>query len=259
MTSPSNSSELISLDGRVAVVTGGARGIGRATGELLARAGADVALVDILDTAGAVASIERLGRKAVGYAADLTDENDVEAVFDHIVGDFGRVDVVHNNAGVARGGRAEDMAFEAWRFVMSIDLDAVFLVARSAARIMIGQGGGGSIINTASMSGLIVNYPQEQAAYNTAKAGVIHLTKSLAAEWAKHGIRVNAVSPGYIGTDMTPGGAPPSMQDIWMDMSPTKRLGTPEEVAGAVLYFASDLSSFTTGANLVVDGGYTCY
>lgn len=124
---------------------------------------------------------------------------------------------------------------------------------------MIADGNGGSIINTASMSGLVVNYPQEQVAYNAAKAGVIHLTKSLAAEWAKHGIRVNAVSPGYICTDMTPATSNKEWMDTWFAMGPTKRLGEAHEVAGAVLYLASPLASFTTGANIVVDGGYTCY
>lgn len=251
--------ELMSLHGRVAVVTGGARGIGAASAELLARAGADVAVVDLLDAADSVATIESHGRRGVGYTADLRSESEVTALFERIVGDLGRVDIVHNNAGIAHCRPCEDMTFDEWKLVTSIDLDAVFLVARTAGRIMIGQGDGGSIINTASMSGMIVNYPQEQVAYNAAKAGVIHLTRSLACEWAKYGIRVNAVSPGYIHTDMTPGDSPEGWLEAWMEMSPTKRLGTPLEVAGAVLYLASGLASFTTGANLVVDGGYTCY
>lgn len=251
--------QLMSLQGRVAAVTGGARGIGAATAELLARAGADVAVVDLLDTTESVAAVERQGRRAIGYAADLRAEDEVVDLFDQIVRDFGRLDIVHNNAGIAYCKPCEDMAFDEWKQVTSIDLDAVFLASRTAGRILIAQGTGGSIINTASMSGLIVNYPQEQVAYNAAKAGVIHLTKSLACEWAKYGIRVNAVSPGYIATDMTPGDAPDGWMDAWFEMGPTKRLGTPLEIAGAVLYLASDLASFTTGANLVVDGGYSCY
>lgn len=250
---------LFSLTGRVAVVTGGARGIGAASAAILAQAGADVAIVDLLDGGQTVATVEGFGRGAVAYRADLTQEEAVDALFARIRAEFGRIDIVHNNAGIAFCQRAEDMTFDEWRRVTSIDLDAVFLVARAAGRIMIADGRGGSIINTASMSGLIVNFPQEQVAYNAAKAGVIHLTRSLAAEWAKHGIRVNAVSPGYINTDMTPPTSNKEWMDTWFAMGPAKRLGNPQEVAGAVLYLASDLASFTTGANLVVDGGYTCY
>lgn len=251
--------ELISLTGRVAVITGGARGIGAASAQLMAHAGADVAVIDILDSSETVSVVEGLGRRAVAYQADLTDESEVTQVFDQIKADFGRVDVVHNNAGIAYCKKAEEMTFEEWRNVTKIDLDTVFLVARTAGRIMIHDGNGGSIVNTASMSGIIVNYPQEQVAYNAAKAGVIQLTRSLACEWSKHGIRVNAVSPGYICTDMTPATSDKAWMDTWLSMSPTKRLGTPMEVAGAVLYLASDLASFTTGTNLVVDGGYSCY
>ena len=250
---------LFSLEGRVAVVTGGARGIGADTAALLAMAGADVAVVDVLVSDNTIARVEAHGGRAHGYHADLTDEAEVNQVFADISRDFGRIDVVHNNAGIAFCQKAEDMTFEEWRRVINIDLDAVFLVARAAGRLMIEAGRGGSIINTASMSGMIVNFPQEQVAYNAAKAGVIHLTKSLAAEWAQYSIRVNAVSPGYIGTDMTPPTSRKDWMDEWFARSPIKRLGTPREVAGAVLYLASDLASFTTGANIVVDGGYTCY
>ncbi len=250
---------LINLEGRVAVVTGGARGIGAATADLLARAGADVAVVDLIDPSEAVASVAGHGRRSAGYRADLTDEARVIEVFDTILRDFGRLDIVHNNAGISYCRPAEEMTFAEWRRVVDIDLDAVFLATRTAGRILIAQGSGGSIVNTASMSGFIVNHPQEQVAYNAAKAGVIQLTRSLACEWAEYGIRVNAVSPGYIHTEMTPGTSPEGWLEAWLAASPTKRLGTPVEVAGAVLYLASDLAGFTTGANLVVDGGFSCY
>ena len=251
--------QLMSLQDRVAVVTGGASGIGAATVALLARAGARLAVIDLADPAESVAAAESLGSRAVGYTCDLRDEQQVIDVFDQVKRDFGRIDIVHNNAGIAYCRPCEEMSFDEWKMVTSIDLDGVFLVARTVGRIMIEQGTGGSIINTASMSGIIVNYPQEQLAYTPAKAGVIHLTKSLACEWAKYSIRVNAVSPGYIHTPMTPGDSPDGWLETWLAMSPVKRLGEPEEIAGAVLYFASDLSTFTTGANLVVDGGYSCY
>lgn len=254
-----NTDQLISLQGRVAVITGGAGGIGAATAELMARAGADVAVVDLIEPSDSVAAVQRHGRRGIGYVADLTDEIEVINLFDRIVADFGRLDIVHNNAGISYCRPAEDMTFDEWKRVTSVDLDAVFLAARTAGRHLIAQGTGGSVINTASMSGLIVNYPQEQVAYNAAKAGVIQLTRSLACEWAEFDIRVNSVSPGYIHTGMTPGNSPDGWLETWLEMGPSKRLGTPAEVAGAVLYLASDLSTFTTGANLVVDGGYSCY
>jgi len=247
------------LTGKKAVVTGGARGIGNATAVALAEAGADVAILDILDASGTVKQIKDLGRESFSIKVDLTVEEEVDNAFAEIKKRFGRIDIVHNNAGIAHCVKCEDMTFEEWRKVIAIDLDAVFLVARAAGRIMIADGTGGSIINTASMSGIIVNYPQEQVAYNAAKAGVIHLTKSLACEWAKYNIRVNAVSPGYICTDMTPPTSNKAWMDTWFAMSPTKRLGTPMEIAGAVLYLASDASTFTTGCNIVIDGGYSCY
>jgi len=247
------------LTGKKAVVTGGARGIGNATAVALAEAGADVAILDILDANGTVKQIKELGRESFSIKVDLTVEEEVDNAFAEVKKRFGRIDVVHNNAGIAHCVKCEDMTFEEWRKVLAIDLDAVFLVARAAGRIMIADGTGGSIINTASMSGIIVNYPQEQVAYNAAKAGVIHLTKSLACEWAKHNIRVNAVSPGYICTDMTPATSNKAWMDTWFAMCPTKRLGTPIEIAGAVLYLASDASTFTTGCNIVIDGGYSCY
>lgn len=247
------------LDGKKAIVTGGARGIGNATAVALAEAGADVAILDILDGSETVKQIKELGRKAFSIKVDLTKEDEVNEAISEVKKQFGRIDVLHNNAGIAYCVKCEDMTFEEWRKVISIDLEAVFLVARAVGRYMIADGNGGSIINTASMSGLIVNYPQEQVAYNAAKAGVIHLTKSLACEWAKYNIRVNSISPGYICTDMTPATSNKAWMDTWLAMCPTKRLGTPLELAGAVLYLASNAASYTTGSNIVIDGGYSCY
>ncbi|RCX16108.1 NAD(P)-dependent dehydrogenase (short-subunit alcohol dehydrogenase family) [Anaerobacterium chartisolvens] len=247
------------LTDRKAVVTGGIRGIGKASAIALAEAGADVAILDILEDSETVKQIKELGREAFSIKVDLTKESEVNEAFAQIKNEFGRIDIVHNNAGIAYCVKCEDMTFEEWRKVIAIDLDAVFLVARAAGRCMIADGNGGSIINTGSMSGIIVNYPQEQVAYNAAKAGVIHLTKSLACEWAKHNIRVNCISPGYICTDMTPPTSNKAWMDTWFAMSPIKRLGTPNELAGAVLYLASSASSFTTGCNIVIDGGYCCY
>ena len=243
--------ERFRLDGKVAIVTGGARGIGAASAKALAEAGAKLAIIDIIDNTPIIDELTKNGFEAKGYNADLTVEAQVEEVIDSIKKDFGRIDILHK--------KCEDMTFAEWRRVMDIDLDAVFLVSRAVGRVMIKDGNGGSMINTASMSGTIVNYPQEQVAYNAAKAGVIHLTKSLACEWIKHGIRVNCVSPGYICTDMTPANSNKAWMDIWFQMSPTKRLGLPDEIAGAVLYLASSVSSFTNGCNIIIDGGYSCY
>ena len=224
-----------------------------------AEAGADVAVMDIIDTSETVRLIKEMGREAYSIKVDLTNEDDVNAAVAEAKEKLGAIHVLHNNAGIAHCVKCEDMTFEEWRMVMKIDLDAVFLVARAVGRIMIADGTGGSIVNTASMSGTIVNYPQEQVAYNAAKAGVIHLTKSLACEWAKYNIRVNCISPGYVCTDMTPPTTNKAWQDIWYSMCPTKRMASAQEMAGGVLYLASPAASYTTGANLEIDGGYACY
>ncbi len=254
-----NFNEMFDLSGQVAIVTGGARGIGRASAKILAKAGADIAILDLLDSDETVEIIKNIGRKAIKLKVDLTKENQVDEAVKKVKQEMGQINLLHNNAGISYCKRCEDMTFEEWCKVINIDFNAVFLVARAVGRIMIADGKGGSIVNTASMSGMIVNYPQEQVAYNAAKAGVIHLTKSLACEWAKYGIRVNVISPGYVCTDMTPATSNKAWQDIWFSMSPMKRMGLPEEIAGGVLYLSSPIASFTTGANLVIDGGYTCY
>ena len=251
--------KMFCLKQKTAIVTGGARGIGQATAIAMAQAGADIAVIDILESTETESKIKQIGQKVKGYQVDVTNEKAVDDVVDQIKQDFGRIDILFNNAGIAYCVKSEDMTYEEWNRVIDIDLNSVFLFSRAVGRIMIADGNGGAIVNTASMSGLVVNYPQEQVAYNAAKAGVIQLTRSLACEWAKHNIRVNAVSPGYVCTDMTPATTNKAWLDTWYSMSPTKRLGVPVEIAGAVLYLVSPVASFTTGANLVVDGGYTCY
>ena len=251
--------DLMMLTGKTVAVTGGAMGIGQAVAAGLAGMGADIAIIDIADASETVKTVLACGRKSKSYHCDVTELSDVQTVFDEILKDFGRLDCVFNNAGVFQRSPAEEMSREEWRRVLSIDLDSVFYVAQTAAKIMIASGSGGSIVNTASMSGIIVNIPQYQTAYNTAKAGVIHLTKSLAVEWSKFNIRVNSISPGYIHTDkVDPGKLPKETRDIWYLMTPMSRMGRPEELAGAVSYLMSDAASFTTGADIVVDGGFTC-
>ncbi len=254
-----NLEQMFSQKGKVAVITGGARGIGQAAAVVLAKAGADIAVIDLIDTGDTVKQVEALGRKAIGYKADVTDEKQVNETVLKIKEELGQINVLFNNAGIALCQKCEDMTYEEWKRVIDIDLSSMFLMSRAVGRIMIADGAGGAIVNTASMSGMIVNYPQEQVGYNAAKAGVIQLTRSLACEWAKYNIRVNSVSPGYICTDMTPPTTNKAWLEIWYNMSPIKRMGVAEEIAGGVLYLASPVASFTNGANLVIDGGYSCY
>ncbi len=249
--------ERFMLNGKKAVVTGGAMGIGQYVSFAFAEVGADIAVIDVGEAKDTVDRIKGMGRKAKAWRVNVTDEAQVDKAFQEIEREFSGIDVVFNNAGICICKRAEDMTYGEWREVLDTDLSGQFLVARAAGRIMIRKGKGGSIINVASMSGHIVNFPQEQCAYNAAKAGVIHLTKSLAAEWAKHGIRVNSISPGYVATQLSLR-APQEWKDIWYSRSPMPRMCKPEELQGVAVYLASEASAFTTGGDIVVDGGYTC-
>ncbi len=254
-------SGLFDLRGKVALVTGGARGLGKAMAEALAEFGASVVLMDLdLPLAQLTArEIAEKGVRTLALRGDVTRPEDAAAVVERTVADFGRLDVLVNNAGIVVNRAAEEMTLEEWRRVIDVNLTGVFVCAQAAGRQMIRQREG-RIVNIASMSGLIVNYPQPQVSYNASKAGVIMVTKSLAAEWAKHGIRVNAIAPGYMRTALT---APffelGYTQQHWIEPTPLKRAGEPRDLAGAVVYLASDASSFVTGHVLVVDGGYTAY
>lgn len=244
------------LTGKKAVVTGGARGIGASIAKAFAEVGADVAILDIIDGSETVDAIRKLGRDSFYIKMDVSDEMDVERVIAEVEQRFGRIDVLFNNAGICICEKAEVMTLEQWNRIISINLTGIFIVAKAVGKIMIKNKTGGTIVNTGSMSGHIVNYPQEQCGYNAAKAGVIHLTKSLAMEWAKYSIRVNALSPGYIGSPMSID-APLEWQKIWFSWSPMPRMGDPDELQGAVLYMASEASSFMTGSEIIVDGGFT--
>jgi NAD(P)-dependent dehydrogenase (short-subunit alcohol dehydrogenase family) len=254
--------EKFKLDGKKAFVTGGARGIGFCIASALAEAGADVAIID-MDEAGANDAAAKItgasGRKTIALKADVTKKDDVDAMTARIVKEFGRIDAAFCNAGICINESAEEMSLESWKKVIDINLTGVFLCAQAAGKVMIRQGGG-SIINTASMSGHIVNVPQPQCAYNASKAGVIMLTKSMAVEWALKNVRVNSISPGYIGTDLTL--SSPALKPLiekWNAMAPLKRLGKPEELQAIAVYLASDASPFTTGSDFVIDGAFTCF
>ncbi len=248
------------LSGRTAIVTGAGQGLGREFARSLAGAGADVVVAEIdLETGrDAAAEIERLGRRTLFVETNVADRGSVEAAVDATREAFGRVDVLVNNAGITLWDDAEDVSPEDWQKVLDINLTGVFNGCQAGGRVMIEEGRG-SIINIASMSGLIVNVPQAQASYNATKAAVIHLTRSLAVEWAAKGVRANAISPGYMDSPMArPFFEAPKFGGVWMDRIPMGRPGKPEELGGAVVFLASDASSYMTGANLVIDGGYTC-
>jgi len=244
------------LNNRVAIVTGGASGIGFETAKALKECGARVMLVDINRALGEKAA-SILGAKF--FHADLTQSARVRELAEQVKKSEGSIDIAFNNAGICHNAPSEEQTDEDWLRVMNINLNAVFYCCREFGKVMLAQGKG-SIINTASMSGLVSNTPQPQSAYNASKAGVIMLTKSLAGEWAKRGVRVNSISPGYIGTEMTKRGmANEEWRKVWLGSTPMGRLGEPSEVASAVIFLASDASGFFTGSNLVLDGGYTCW
>jgi len=252
--------EKMRLDGKKIFVTGGARGIGKSVATAFAEAGADVAIVD-LDIDEAIKTANELEKnnkiKAIAIQADVTKPEDVDAMIEKVLENFGRLDVAFCNAGICINTPAEEMTFEQWKKVIDINLTGVFLTAQAAGKVMLKQGGG-SIINTASMSGHIVNVPQPQASYNASKAGVIQLTKSLAVEWATRNVRVNSISPGYIGTELTlKSETLKPLIEQWNQMAPLGRMGKPEELQSICVYLAGDTSSFTTGADFIIDGAFT--
>jgi NAD(P)-dependent dehydrogenase (short-subunit alcohol dehydrogenase family) len=253
--------DTFSLKDQVGIVTGGGQGLGKVFCHAFAEAGADVVVAEINSDTGpeTVAEIEALGRRALYVETDVRDRASVQAMVDQTLAAFGTVDFLMNNAGVVKWDAAEDIDPADWRNVLDVNLTGLFYCCQAVSHPMIAQQSG-RIINIASMSGLIVNYPQAQASYNASKAAVIHLTKSLAAEWAPHNIRVNAIAPGYMGTAMAkPFFTDPAYGEIWIDAIPMKRPGEPEELGPAAVFLASKASSYVTGETLVIDGGYTLW
>jgi NAD(P)-dependent dehydrogenase (short-subunit alcohol dehydrogenase family) len=247
------------LKGRIAAVTGGGQGIGLACAQALGESGARVVVLDLIPerVEAALAELKGKGLDAAGYQLDVTKPAQVDEVAARIKSELGPVAILVNNAGIARSNvRAEDTSDEHWRLHMEVNLDGLFWCCRAFGRQML-ESGQGSIVNIGSMSGLIVNKPQPQSPYNASKAAVHHLTKSLAAEWGRRGVRVNAVAPTYVETPLTRFGmADQSMYLTWLEMTPMRRVGQPDEIASVVLFLASDAASLLTGSVVVADGGY---
>jgi len=256
--------ERFSLVGRSALVTGGASGIGKAFCHALGEAGAKVAVVDINFSAAEIVAEELKSKKieAMALSADVTRENDVENMVAAVVKAWGKLTIGVNNAGIGMWHNAMEMDMGEWSKVIDLNLNGVFLCARHEARVM-KKSGYGKIINTASMSAHIANTPQNQSAYNASKAGVLHLTKTLAAEWAPNGICVNSISPGYTKTMLveklleTPAGQ--KMLPLWIEKIPLGRMASTEDLQGAVCYLAAEVSDYMTGSDLLIDGGYCAW
>ncbi|WP_269748407.1 2-dehydro-3-deoxy-D-gluconate 5-dehydrogenase KduD [Actinoplanes awajinensis] len=241
------------LDGRVALVTGGNRGLGRAFAVALAEAGADVAVLSRSAPEETLARIEQTGRKSLWVPVDLA-AFDATAVVEQVTGALGRCDVLVNNAGLIRRADAADVTDQDWAEVLRVDLDAVFQLCRAAGRVMLAQGRG-SIINVASL--LSFQGGIRVPAYAAAKHGVVGLTKALANEWAPAGVNVNAIAPGYIATDNTAAlRADPDRSAAILDRIPAGRWGDPEDLIGTAVWLASDAARYVHGAVIPVDGGW---
>lgn len=248
--------DLFDLHGKKALVTGASSGIGKQVALAYAQAGAEIALA-ARNSAALEALAEEIvaaGGKAVPLACDVTQQDQVTAVVDRMTAELGGIDIAVCNAGIVSVTPMLDMPLEEFERIQNTNVTGVFLTAQAAARAMVAQGRGGSIITTASMSGHIINIPQQVGHYCTSKAAVIHLTKAMAVEFASHNIRVNSISPGYIMTELVE----PLVEyhRLWEPKIPLGRIGRPEELNGLYLYLASAASSYMTGSDLVIDGGY---
>jgi NAD(P)-dependent dehydrogenase (short-subunit alcohol dehydrogenase family) len=246
------------LHGKIALVTGAARGLGRAIALALANAGADVALGlrDVHEDAGITAEIRRMGRKALPLQMDVSKMDEISGAVEQTVKDFGRIDILVNNAGIAPGNLVENVTEEDFDATLAVNLKGTFFVSQAVGRVMIRQKKG-TIINMSSQAGFVA-LPTESV-YCMTKAGIAHLTKCLAIEWGKHGITVNAVAPTFINTPGTEEflSDPRRLVDTVERVAALHRIGEPMEVAGAVVFLASPAASLITGETLLIDGGWT--
>jgi len=262
--------DLFRLDDRVAIVTGGGRGLGRAMAHGLAEAGAHVVIADLMeDNARKVsAEIEGVGRRSMALKVDVSLPEDAKKMAETVRREFGRIDILVNDAGVVykppqEGADSsiptEQVTPENWERVIRVNLIGTFLCSHAVGLIMIEQKRG-NIVNIASMSGFVANLGRHNNAYCASKGGVVMFTKQLAGDWGDYGIRVNAIGPGYMRTEM--GAGPinhPKTKDLIKVLTPLRRPGEAEELKGLVVFLASDASSFITGQTVVIDGGYTCW
>jgi sorbose reductase len=250
--------DLFDLHGRTALVTGASSGIGKKVAEAYLQAGAQVAIAarhfEVLEKVAE--ELASTGGRVMPIACDVTQPDQVSRMVDQATAELGGIDIAVCNAGIINLKAMLDMSPEEFQAMQDTNVTGVFLTAQAAARAMVSQGRGGAIINTASMSGHIINVPQQAGHYCTSKAAVIQLTKALAVELAPHNIRVNSVSPGYILTELVEPMA--EYHRLWEPKIPLGRIGRPDELTGLYLYLASEASSYMTGSDVVIDGGYTC-
>jgi NAD(P)-dependent dehydrogenase (short-subunit alcohol dehydrogenase family) len=260
MTTPARNIVSFRLDGNTALVTGAASGIGNAIALGLGDAGADVACVDLPSDAldAAADAVRSTGRRSIALAADVTDSEALDQAAFRTESELGPLTLAVNSAGIANAAPAEDMARAQWQRVIDINVTGVFLSCQAEGRAML-RNGGGSIVNIASMSGSIVNRGLLQAHYNASKAAVMHLSKSLAMEWAPRGIRVNSISPGYTATPMNTRPEVAEQVKQFEADTPLGRMATVNELVGPAVFLLSTAASFCTGVDLLVDGGFTCW
>lgn len=247
------------LNGKVAIVTGASSGIGKRVALGYAQAGAKVVLVARGEEQLNLALTEiqeSTDTDLLAIACDVTSEESVSAMVKAVCNKWGRLDVAVCNAGIVTLNGLDQMSLEEFESIQKTNVSGVFLTAQTCAKVMIAQGNGGSIIFTASMSGHVINTPQQIGHYCTSKAAVVQLAKAMAVEFASHGIRVNSISPGYIMTELVE--PLTDYHEIWKPQIPMRRLGKPEELMGLYLYLACESSSYMTGSDLIIDGGFTC-
>ncbi|KAL6873031.1 hypothetical protein J3F83DRAFT_731821 [Trichoderma novae-zelandiae] len=254
----------MTVQDKVIIITGGARGLGNHMARACAEAGAKAIIIfdanQELGDASAAELHQKSGLPVSFFKVDVRDGAAINAAVDSVVEIYGAPDVLVNAAGIADSNiKAETYDPAMFRRLIDINLTGSFLMAQAVGRSMMAAGKPGSLILVASMSGTIVNYPQEQSCYNASKAGVIQFAKSIAAEWAKYKIRVNCISPGYMDTALNRVPALEAQKKIWKSLTPQDRLGAVDELNGLCVFLASDSSSFMTGSNVIIDGGYSCY